>query len=125
MEFTAESSLIKAQHLLVQFLSQKSYYNDNDNINYKLYNAQFLINDYVNIQNKIMFDNYKYIQEKKEKNEKSVNNQEDVNNIEEYKEDNKENTTQSNYNINFPPIIKENSFKAASLFKKKYFSTTD
>ena len=72
-----------------------------------------------------MFDNYRYIQEKKEKNEKSVNNQEDVNNIEEYKEDNKENTTQSNYNINFPPIIKENSFKAASLFKKKYFSTTD
>ena len=51
-------------------------------------------------------------------------NEEDVNTIEECKDENKENTTPSNYNINFPPL-KENSFKAASLFKKKYFSTTD
>ena len=60
---------------------------------------------------------------KKENNEKCVNNEEDVNKIDEYKDDNKENNTQ--YNVNFPPLIKENSFKAASLFKKKYFSTTD
>ena len=123
MEFTAESSLIKAQNLLVQYLSQKSYYNDNNNIYYKLYNAQMLLNDYVVDQHKQMFDNYKYIQEKKENNEKCLNNEEDVNKIDQYKDDITENNTQ--YNINFPPIIKENSFKAASLFKNKYFSTTD
>ena len=82
-----------------------------------------LLNDYVVDQHKQMFDNYKYIQEKKENNEKCLNNEEDVNKIDQYKEDIKENNTQ--YNINFPPIIKENSFKAASLFKNKYFSTTD
>ena len=65
MEFTAESSLIKAQNLLVQFLSQKNYYKDNNNINYKLYNAQLLVNEYVSNQHKLMFDNSKYMQEKK------------------------------------------------------------
>ena len=54
MEFTAESNLLRAQHLLVQFLCQKSYYNDNNNINSKLYNAQFLLNDYVSNQHKLM-----------------------------------------------------------------------
>ena len=125
MEFTAESTLIKAQHLLVQFLCQKSYYNDNNNIYYKLYNAQYLLNEYVINQHKLIFDNYKYMQERKQNNEKCVNKEEDVNKLEECIDDTTENNNQSNYNINFPPIIKDNSFKAASLFKKKYFSTTD
>ena len=124
MDYTAEANLLRAQHLLVQFLCQKSYYNDNNNINSKLYNAQFLLNDYVSNQHKLMFENFKYMTEKQENKEKSVINDEDVNTIEECKDENKENTTPSNYNINFPPL-KENSFKAASLFKKKYFSTTD
>ena len=125
MEFTAESTLIKAQHLLVQFLCQKSYYNDNNNIYYKLYNAQYLLNEYVINQHKLIFDNYKYMQERKQNNEKCVNKEEDVNKLEECIDDTTENNNQSNYNINFPPIIKDNSFKAASLFKKRYFSTTD
>ena len=116
MEFTAESSLLKAQHLLVQYLCQKSYYNDNNNINYKLYNAQFLLNDYVSNQHKLMFDNHKYIQENKEDNQKCVNNEEDVNKVEENKEDN---NTQSDYLANFPPLFKQDTFKAASFFKKK------
>ena len=120
MDYTAEANLLRAQHLLVQFLCQKSYYNDNNNINSKLYNAQFLLNDYVSNQHKLMFENFKYMTEKKENNEKSVINEEDVNTIEECKDENKENTTPSNYNINFPPL-KENSFKAASLFKKNIF----
>ena len=125
MEFTAESTLIKAQHLLVQFLSQKSYYNENNNIYYKLYNAQYLLNEYVSNQHKLIFDNHKYMQEKQENNEKSLNSEENVNKYEESKDDTTENNNQSNYNINFPPIIKDNSFKAASFFNKKYFSTTD
>ena len=123
MEFTAESSLIKAQNLLVQYLSQKSYYNDNNNIYYKLYNAQMLLNEYLVDQHKQMFDNYKYMEEKKENNEKCLNNEEDVNKIDEHKDDIKENNTQ--YNINFPPILKDNSFKAASLFKKKFCNNYD
>ena len=125
MEFTAESSLIKAQNLLVQFLSQKNYYKDNNNINYKLYNAQLLVNEYVSNQHKLMFDNFKRMQEKNENIAKCLNNEEDVNKLEEYKDDPKENNTKSNYNIDFPPIIKDNSFKPSSLFKNKYFSNTN
>ena len=125
MEFTAESTLIKAQHLLVQFLSQKSYYNENNNIYYKLFNAQYLLNEYVSNHHKLIFDNYKYMQEKQENNEKSLNSEENVNKYEESKDDTTENSNQSNYNINFPPMIKDSSFKTPSFFKKKYFSTTD
>ena len=120
MEFTAESSLIKAQNLLVQYLSQKSYYNDNNNIYYKLYNAQMLLNEYLVDQHKQMFDNYKYMQEKKENNEKCLNNEEDVNKIYENKDD-----INTQYKINFPPILKDNSFKAASLLKKKFCNNYD
>merc|ERR1711954_620389 len=80
MDYTAEANLLRAQHLLVQFLCQKSYYNDNNNINSKLFNAQFLLNEYVSNQHKLMFENYKYMTEKKN-NEKSVINEEDVNTI--------------------------------------------
>jgi len=125
MEFTAESTLIKAQHLLVQFLSQKSYYNENNNIYYKLFNAQYLLNEYVSNQHKLIFENFKYMQEKQENNEKSLNSEENVNKYEESKDDTTENSNQSNYNINFPPMIKDSSFKTPSFFKKKYFSTTD
>jgi len=120
MEFTAESSLIKAQNLLVQYLSQKSYYNDNNNIYYKLYNAQMLLNEYLVDQHKQMFDNYKYMEEKKENNEKCLNNEEDVNKIDENKDD-----INTQYKINFPPILKDNSFKAASLLKKKFCNNYD
>lgn len=116
MEFTAESSLLKAQHLLVQFLCEKSYYKDNNNIYYKLYNAQLLLNQYVNNQHKLMFDNYKYIEEKKENNEKSVNNEE----LEEYKDETKE-----NYNVNFPALLRDPSFKPSTLFNNRYFSNKD
>ena len=93
MEFTAESSLLKAQHLLVQYLCQKSYYNDNNNINYKLYNAQFLLNDYVSNQHKLMFDNYKYMEKRKEINE---NNEVEISKDEEYDND-EQNDKESNY----------------------------
>ena len=96
MEFTAESSLIKAQNLLVQFLSQKNYYKDNNNINYKLYNAQLLVNEYVSNQHKLMFDNFKRMQEKNENIAKCLNKEEDVNKLEEYKDDPKENNNKSN-----------------------------
>ena len=118
-------NLIKAQNLLVQFLSQKNYYKDNNNINYKLYNAQLLVNEYVSNQHKLMFDNFKHMQEKNENIAKCLNNEEDVNKLEEYKDDPKENNNKSNYNIDFPPIIKDNSFKPSSLFKNKYFSNTN
>ena len=116
MEFTAESSLLKAQHLLVQFLCEKSYYKDKTNINYKLYNAQLLLNQYVTNQHQLMFDNYKYIEEKKENNDNSLNNEK----IEEYKDDTKE-----NYDVNFPALIRDPSFKPSTFFNNRYFSNKD
>ena len=56
-----EYSLIQAQHYLVEFLSQKNYFiNNNSKIYSKLFNAQLILNEYINSHLKSIHDNYNY-----------------------------------------------------------------
>ena len=121
-----EYSLIQAQHYLVEFLSQKNYFiNNNSKIYSKLFNAQLILNEYINSHLKSIHDNYNYKYLNNDNNDTCENKEEDMNNDgNDNKEKDKEATS---YKINFPPIKKDTSSNEASLFsKKKYnFCTTN
>ena len=121
-----EYSLIQAQHYLVEFLSQKNYFiNNNSKIYSKLFNAQLILNEYINSHLKSIHDNYNYKYLNNDNNDTCENKEEDMNNDgNDNKEKDKEETS---YKINFPPIKKDTSSNEASLFsKKKYnFCTTN
>ena len=121
-----EYSLIQAQHYLVEFLSQKNYFiNNNSKIYSKLFNAQLILNEYINSHLKSIHDNYNYKYLNNDNNDTSENKEEDMNND---ANDNKENDKEAtSYKINFPPIKKDTSSNEASLFsRKKYnFCTTN
>ena len=121
-----EYSLIQAQHYLVEFLSQKNYFiNNNSKIYSKLFNAQLILNEYINNHLKSIHDNYNYKYLNNDNNDTCENKEEDMNNDgNDNKEKDKEATS---YKINFPPIKKDTSSNEASLFsRKKYnFCTTN
>lgn len=121
-----EYSLIQAQHYLVEFLSQKNYFiNNNSKIYSKLFNAQLILNEYINSHLKSIHDNYNYKYLNNDNNDTCENKEEDMNNDgNDNKEKDKEETS---YKINFPPIKKDTSSNEASLFsRKKYnFCTTN
>ena len=121
-----EYSLIQAQHYLVEFLSQKNYFiNNNSKVYSKLFNAQLILNEYINSHLKSIHDNYNYKYLNNDNNDTCENKEEDMNNDgNDNKEKDKEATS---YKINFPPIKKDTSSNEASLFsKKKYnFCTTN
>ena len=121
-----EYSLIQAQHYLVEFLSQKNYFiNNNSKIYSKLFNAQLILNEYINSHLKSIHDNYNYKYLNNDNNDTCENKEEDMNNDgNDNKEKDKEATS---YKINFPPIKKDTSSNEASLFsRKKYnFCTTN
>ena len=121
-----EYSLIQAQHYLVEFLSQKNYFiNNNSKIYSKLFNAQLILNEYINSHLKSIHDNYNYKYLNIDNNDTCENKEEDMNNDgNDNKEKDKEATS---YKINFPPIKKDTSSNEASLFsRKKYnFCTTN
>ena len=121
-----EYSLIQAQHYLVEFLSQKNYFiNNNSKIYSKLFNAQLILNEYINSHLKSIHDNYNYKYLDKDNNDTCENKDEDMNNDgNDNKEKDKEATS---YKINFTPIKKDTSSNEASLFsRKKYnFCTTN
>ena len=121
-----EYSLIQAQHYLVEFLSQKNYFiNNNSKIYSKLFNAQLILNEYINSHLKSIHDNYNYKYLNNDNNDTCENKEEDMNND---ANDNKENDKEAtSYKINFPPIKKDTSSNEASLFsRKKYnFCTTN
>ena len=121
-----EYSLIQAQHYLVEFLSQKNYFiNNNSKIYSKLFNAQLILNEYIFSHLKSIHDNYNYKYLNNDNNDTCENKEEDMNNDgNDNKEKDKEATS---YKINFPPIKKDTSSNEASLFsRKKYnFCTTN
>ena len=121
-----EYSLIQAQHYLVEFLSQKNYFiNNNSKIYSKLFNAQLILNEYINSHLKSIHDNYNYKYLNNDNNDTCENKEEDMNNDgNDNKEKDKEETS---YKINFPPIKKDTSSNEATLFsRKKYnFCTTN
>ena len=116
-----EYSLIQAQHYLVEFLSQKNYFiNNNSKIYSKLFNAQLILNEYINSHLKSIHDNYNYKYLNNDNNDTCENKEEDMNNDgNDNKEKDKEETS---YKINFPPIKKDTSSNEASLFSKKKYT---
>ena len=116
-----EYSLIQAQHYLVEFLSQKNYFiNNNSKIYSKLFNAQLILNEYINSHLKSIHDNYNYKYLNNDNNDTCENKEEDMNNDDnDNKEKDKEETS---YKINFPPIKKDTSSNEASLFSKKKYT---
>ena len=116
-----EYSLIQAQHYLVEFLSQKNYFiNNNSKIYSKLFNAQLILNEYINNHLKSIHDNYNYKYLNNDNNETCENKDEDMNNDDnDNKEKDKEETS---YKINFPPIKKDTSSNEASLFSRKKYT---
>ena len=116
-----EYSLIQAQHYLVEFLSQKNYFiNNNSKIYSKLFNAQLILNEYINSHLKSIHDNYNYKYLNSDNNDTCENKEEDMNNDgNDNKEKDKEATS---YKINFPPIKKDTSSNEASLFSRKKYT---
>ena len=116
-----EYSLIQAQHYLVEFLSQKNYFiNNNSKIYSKLFNAQLILNEYINSHLKSIHDNYNYKYLNNDNNDTCENKEEDMNNDgNDNKEKDKEATS---YKINFPPIKKDTSSNEASLFSRKKYT---
>ena len=116
-----EYSLIQAQHYLVEFLSQKNYFiNNNSKIYSKLFNAQLILNEYINSHLKSIHDNYNYKYLNNDNNDTCENKDEDMNNDDnDNKEKDKEETS---YKINFPPIKKDTSSNEASLFSRKKYT---
>ena len=116
-----EYSLIQAQHYLVEFLSQKNYFiNNNSKIYSKLFNAQLILNEYINSHLKSIHDNYNYKYLNNDNNDTCENKEEDMNNDgNDNKEKDKEATS---YKINFPPIKKDTSSNEASLFSRKKYN---
>ena len=116
-----EYSLIQAQHYLVEFLSQKNYFiNNNSKIYSKLFNAQLILNEYINSHLKSIHDNYNYKYLNNDNNDTCENKEEDMNNDgNDNKEKDKEETS---YKINFPPIKKDTSSNEASLFSRKKYT---
>ena len=116
-----EYSLIQAQHYLVEFLSQKNYFiNNNSKIYSKLFNAQLILNEYINSHLKSIHDNYNYKYLNNDNNDTCENKEEDMNNDgNDNKEKDKEETS---YKINFPPIKKDTSSNEASLFSRKKYN---
>ena len=116
-----EYSLIQAQHYLVEFLSQKNYFiNNNSKIYSKLFNAQLILNEYINSHLKSIHDNYNYKYLNNDNNDTCENKEEDMNND---GNDNKEKDKQAtSYKINFPPIKKDTSSNEASLFSRKKYT---
>ena len=116
-----EYSLIQAQHYLVEFLSQKNYFiNNNSKIYSKLFNAQLILNEYINNHLKSIHDNYNYKYLNNDNNDTCENKEEDMNNDgNDNKEKDKEATS---YKINFPPIKKDTSSNEASLFSRKKYT---
>ena len=116
-----EYSLIQAQHYLVEFLSQKNYFiNNNSKIYSKLFNAQLILNEYINSHLKSIHDNYNYKYLNNDNNDTRENKEEDMNND---ANDNKENDKEAtSYKINFPPIKKDTSSNEASLFSRKKYT---
>ena len=121
MDYNNEYSLIQAQHYLVEFLSQKNYFiNNNSKIYSKLFNAQLILNEYINSHLKSIHDNYNYKYLNNDNNDTCENKEEDMNNDgNDNKEKDKEATS---YKINFPPIKKDTSSNEASLFSRKKYN---
>ena len=126
MEYNNQYSLVQAQHYLVDFIAHKNYFiNNNSKIYSKLFNAQLILNEYINNHLKSIHDNYNYKYLNNDNNDTCENKEEDMNNDgNDNKEKDKEATS---YKINFPPIKKDTSSNEASLFsRKKYnFCTTN
>ena len=126
MEYNNQYSLVQAQHYLVDFIAHKNYFiTNNSKIYSKLFNAQLILNEYINNHLKSIHDNYNYKYLNNDNNDTCENKDEDMNNDDnDNKEKDKEETS---YKINFPPIKKDTSSNEASLFsRKKYnFCTTN